>query len=112
MLALPIVFLITLPVVARSPVILPRETTIAVEEKPETPTITVFADGRLSAPGLETGNADTLFERLTRAPRSTPIHLRADERVRFVVVDGVLSAARRAGFNKVDLITEPTGRGP
>jgi len=111
MLVLLIVFLITLPVVARSPVNLPRESTVAVAETPETLTITVYADGRVSAPGLETTDPDALTERLAGLPRATPIHLRADERTRFEVVDGVIAAARRAGFSKVGLVTEPAGDG-
>lgn len=111
MLVLLIVFLITLPVVARSPVNLPRESTVAVAETPETLTITVFADGRVSATGLETTDPDALAERLAGLPRATPIHLRADERTRFQVVDGVIAAVRRAGFSKVGLVTEPAGGG-
>jgi len=107
MLVLLIVFLITLPVVARSPVNLPKETTHRAETKPDTLTITVFADGRVAVPGLETSDPTDLVDRLRGLPAGTPIHLRADIDTRFALVDGVIAAARRAGFAEVGLVTEP-----
>lgn len=110
MLVLLIVFLITMPVVARSPVSLPRETTRAVDETPATVTITLYADGRVALPGWESTDPATLTERLRGLRPDTPIHVRADERTRFAVVDAALAAARRAGFPKVGIVTDPTPR--
>ncbi|QNM98076.1 ExbD/TolR family protein [Chitinimonas koreensis] len=110
MLVLLIIFIITVPVITHSVKLdLPRAQNQPNEEKPETVTLSITADGKLfwNEALLEpTAFEAKLAEAAARKPQPE-LHIRADRKVEYEHVAQAMAAAQRAGVQKLGFVTEP-----
>jgi biopolymer transport protein ExbD len=115
MLVLLIIFLITVPVVTQNAaVILPKETNIVRQTKPENIEISVNKDGDVFWNAQAVPDNNALVERLKKIAVITPqpeIHIRGDQKSRYESVGRVVFACQRAGIQKISFVTEPPPRG-
>ena len=115
MLVLLIIFLITIPVVTHTiPVVLPKETNIARQTKPENIEISVNKDGDVFWNTQPLADSEALFQRLKKIAVMTPqpeVHIRGDEKSRYESIGRVLFACQRAAIQKISFITEPPPKG-
>jgi biopolymer transport protein ExbD len=111
MLVLLIIFLITIPVVAKTvPVALPQETNQPTRTKPENIVIAIDRDGGLYWNDVAIPDRTALLERLKARATETPapeVHIRADKEVRYEFVGRLVVDVQRAGLGEVAFITEP-----
>ena len=114
MLVLPIIFLITIPVVTQSvPVQLPKETNVVTQTKPENVLISVSRDGDIFWNTEYLPDLEVLVERLKKVSVLSPqpeVHIRGDMDARYESVGKVVVACQRAAIAKVGFITEPPVR--
>jgi biopolymer transport protein ExbD len=110
MLVLLIIFIVTAPLLTHSIKInLPKATTQATIEKPETVTLSIDAAGTLFWDDNPIDDAQ-LASRLAGAARRNPqpeLHLRAEKTTQYQRLAQVMSAAQNAGVIKIGFITEP-----
>ena len=110
MLVLLIVFMITAPLLTHSVKIdLPQASSQPTQEKPQTVSLSINADGQLFW-NNELIDTATLPARLTVAAAQTPqpeLQLRADRDTRYQQLAEVMSQARAAGIEKMGFITQP-----
>jgi biopolymer transport protein ExbD len=115
MLVLLIIFLITIPVVTHTvKVVLPKETNIAMQTKPQNITISVNKDGDIFWNQQLVPDTDTLFARLAKVATLVPqpeVQIRGDEHARYESIGRVLFQCTRASIQKVSFITEPPRKG-
>ncbi len=115
MLVLLIIFLITVPVVTQNAaVMLPKETNLARQTKPENIEISVTKDGDVYWNAVQVADNDALVDRLKKVSVMVPqpeVHIRGDEKARYESVGRVVFACQRAGIQKVSFVTEPPPRG-
>jgi biopolymer transport protein ExbD len=115
MLVLLIIFLITIPaIVQQIPLVLPKETNVPTQTKPENIVIAINRDGDMFWNGRLVRDTGELFERLRPVAVSIPqpeIHIRADQNVRYEFVGKVVVTLQRASILKIGFITEPPIRG-
>ena len=111
MLALLIIFLITIPVVTTSiKVDLPKEKNLVRETKPETVIISVDVKGKIFLYDTPIKNSDDLLQRMKKFSVMKPqpeVQIRGDGKSDFESVGRVMYAVQRAGITKVGFITEP-----
>jgi biopolymer transport protein ExbD len=111
MLVLLIIFLITIPVVAKTvPVALPNEVNQPTRTKPENIVIAVDRDGGVYWNDVAVPDRAALLERLKARAVEQPtpeVHIRADKDVRYEFVGRIVVDCQRAGLGKVAFITEP-----
>ena len=114
MLVLLIIFLITIPVVNSSiAVTLPRESTQATEEQPQTIIVTVDAQGAVYWFDTPVATTQQLADQLAREAGKAPqpeLHIRAAARADYEAVGQVVYAAQQAGIEHVGFLTEPPQR--
>jgi biopolymer transport protein ExbD len=110
MLVLLIVFMITAPLLTHSVQIdLPKASSQATNQKPETVTLAMDGDGSLywnNQPIARAEVADRLREAAQQEPQPE-LHLRADRDTRYQVLAEVMAEARTAGIAKMGFITVP-----
>jgi biopolymer transport protein ExbD len=110
MLVLLIIFIVTAPLLTHSIKInLPKATTQANLEKPETVTLSIDASGNLLWDNNRIDDAQ-LAANLTGAAHRNPqpeLHLRAENTTPYQRLAEVMSAAQNAGVIKIGFITEP-----
>ena len=90
----------------------------AVQAAPASPVpdaidVSIDASGTLYWNGTAL-DADTLDARLKQAAGMSPqpeLHLRADRAVRYEFVAQLMSAAQRAGLQRIGFVTDPTANG-
>jgi len=115
MLVLLIIFLITIPVVTQTvPVVLPSETNLPMQTKPENVDISVNKDGDVFWNLQLVPDNNTLVERLKKVSVLDPqpeVHIRGDQDSRYESVGRVVFACQRAGILKVSFITQPPAKG-
>jgi biopolymer transport protein ExbD len=115
MLVLLIIFLITIPVVTHTvPVVLPKETNIARQTKPENIIISVNKDGDIFWNQTLVPDTDELFTRLSKIATVVPqpeVQIRGDQNARYESIGRVLFQCTRAAIQKVSFITEPPPKG-
>ena len=115
MLVLLIIFLITIPVVTQTvPVVLPSETNLPMQTKPENVDISVNKDGDVFWNLQLVPDNNTLVERLKKVSVLDPqpeVHIRGDQNTRYESVGRVVFACQRAGILKISFITEPPAKG-
>ena len=115
MLVLLIIFLITIPVVTHTvPVVLPKETNIARQTKPENIIISVNKDGDIYWNQTLVPDTDDLFTRLSKIATAVPqpeVQIRGDQNARYESIGRVLFQCTRAAIQKVSFITEPPPKG-
>lgn len=110
MLVLLIIFMITAPLLTHAvKVDLPRATSQPTDERPQTISLALRADGQLfwnDQPLPQTELARRLGEAAARQPQPE-LHLRADKDTRYQKIAEVMSAARLAGIQKMGFVTLP-----
>ena len=115
MLVLLIIFLITIPVVTHTiPVVLPKETNIARQTKPENIDISVNKDGDIFWNQQLVPDSDALFQRLSKIAMLKPqpeVHIRGDGQARYESIGRVVFQCQRASIQKVSFVTEPPPKG-
>lgn len=111
MLVLLIVFLITVPVVARSVALkLPAENSHVAETVPDAVTLAVTRDGRVHWNEETLAGDDALTGRLralAAMESPPPLRLRGDETAEFAAIGHVLALCQAAGVTRLAFITEP-----
>ena len=115
MLVLLIIFLITIPaIIQQVPLVLPEETNVATQTKPENIVIAINKDGDMFWNGEYLTGTAALFERLKKIAVTIPqpeIHIRADQLTRYEFVGKVVVTCQRASILRIAFITEPPVRG-
>ena len=115
MLALLIIFLITIPaVVSTVKVELPKETNVVRVTKPENIDISVTKSGEIYWNTQLVPDVDALVQRLGKVAVLNPqpeVHVRGDDKSRYESVGRVVYACQRACIMKVSFVTEPPARG-
>ncbi|MCI0653611.1 MAG: biopolymer transporter ExbD [Methylococcaceae bacterium] len=110
MLVLLVIFILTAPLLTHSLKIdLPQAKSQPNPEKMDTITLSINADSRLFWDGAPIEDQE-LSARLTTAARKDPqleLHIRASKTTSYQRLATVLSAAQRAGINKIGFVTEP-----
>ncbi len=111
MLVLLIIFMITVPVMKHAVDIeLPRASSAAQNAKPQTIRLSVDAQGIYFWNEARIDDAQ-LLEQLQAAAARNPqpeLHIRGDRAVRYERVAQAMSAAKRAGIQKIGFVTDPT----
>ena len=114
MLVLLIIFIITIPVITSAVKIdLPKEVNQPTVTKPENINLSIDFDGTVywNESMIDT---ETLLNYVLQEAVKDPqpeIHIRADKRVRYEYVAGVLYQLQRGGMMKVGFIAEPPAPG-
>lgn len=115
MLVLLIIFLITIPVVTHTvPVVLPKETNIARQTKPENVEIAVNREGDVFWNAQPVASNDALFAKLKEIAVKVPqpeIHIRGDQNARYESIGRVVYACQRAAIQKISFVTQPPAKG-
>jgi biopolymer transport protein ExbD len=110
MLVLLIIFLITVPVIKKTVVTIPKATNIPTQTKPENITIQVDRNGAVYWNGGRIDDRQVFFQRIVAEARKVPqpeFHLRGDKDVKWEGVGRVIFNLQRGGIVKVGFITEP-----
>jgi len=113
MLVLLIIFLITVPVIKKTVVTIPKADNIPTQTKPENITIQVDKEGRIYWNGGRIDDRQVFFQRIVSEARKTPqpeFHLRGDKDARWEGIGRVIFNLQRGGIVKVGFITEPDPR--
>ena len=96
------------------PVVLPKETNIARQTKPENIDISVNKDGDIFWNQQLVADSDALFKRLSKIATMTPqpeVHIRGDGQARYESIGRVVFQCQRASIQKVSFVTEPPPKG-
>ncbi|MBL8376373.1 MAG: biopolymer transporter ExbD [Burkholderiales bacterium] len=113
MLVLLVIFIVTAPLLTHAVKIdLPRASSSANQTKPDNVQLGIFADGRVFWNGSEI-DAKSLPERFAEAARMQPppeLHLRAERAARYELVAQTMSAAAKAGIQRIGFVTDPGER--
>ncbi len=110
MLVLLIIFIITIPVITQAVKIdLPIEINQPTVTKPENVNLSIDFDGTVYWNEAPVDNETLLNYVLQEAVKDPQpeVHIRADKRVRYEYVAGVLFALQRGGLMKVGFLSEP-----
>ncbi len=110
MLVLLIIFLITVPVIKKTVVTIPKATNIPTQTKPENITIQVDRNGSVYWNGGRIDDKQVFFQHIVAEARKVPqpeFHIRGDKDVRWEGVGKVIYNLQRGGIVKVGFITEP-----
>jgi biopolymer transport protein ExbD len=110
MLVLLIVFIVTAPLFTHSIKIdLPRAQTQVNQEKPDTITLAIDAEGRFfwnNQPLDRSQLSRHLDESAARTPQPE-LHIRADKETRYQVLADVMAEAQRVKLQRVGFVTDP-----
>jgi biopolymer transport protein ExbD len=110
MLVLLVIFIITAPVLTHAvKVNLPRASNTLNQERPETMTLTLDAQGRMYWNDQPISEAQ-LPERLRAAVARNPqlaVNIRADKTLTYEVLARVMASAQHNGVQRLGFITEP-----
>jgi biopolymer transport protein ExbD len=110
MLVLLIIFLITVPVIKKTIVTIPKAVNIPTQTKPENITIQVDKEGKIYWNGGRIDDRQVFFQRIVGEARKNPqpeFHIRGDKDARWEGVGRVIFNLQRGGIVKVGFITEP-----
>lgn len=110
MLVLLIVFMITAPLLTHSVQIdLPKASSQATNQKPETVTLAMDGDGTLywNDQPIARGEVPARLREAAQQEPQPELHLRADRETRYQVLAEVMAEARNAGIAKMAFITVP-----
>ncbi len=110
MLVLLIIFMVTAPMMTQGlEVNLPETTAKALRQKEEPLVISLNRDGRIKLRNVSVSN-ELLWEQLnamSEEEKKNPVYLRADREVPYGDVVVLMSDIKRAGFEKLGMITQP-----
>jgi biopolymer transport protein ExbD len=110
MLVLLIIFLITVPVIKKTIVTIPKAVNIPTQTKPENITIQVDREGKIYWNGGRIDDKQVFFQHIVGEARKTPqpeFHIRGDKDARWEGIGRVIFNLQRGGIVKVGFITEP-----
>lgn len=110
MLVLLIVFMITAPLLTHSVKIdLPKASSQATNQKPETVTLAMDGDGKLywNDQPVERSEIPARLDEAAKQDPQPELHLRADRDTRYEVLATIMAEARNAGIAKMGFITVP-----
>jgi biopolymer transport protein TolR len=110
MLVLLIIFMVTAPMMTQGlDVDLPETTTKSLRQKEDPIVVTVDKNGKISLDQTEV-TQKVLYQRLAsygRQDKDKPVFLKADKTVPYGVVVTIMADVKRAGFDKLGMITQP-----
>ncbi len=110
MLVLLIIFIITAPLMTHSvQVDLPRASSTPTAHKPLTLQVAINADNAVfvDSQGVDRAQQEARFRAAVDVDPRVEMHLKADRATRYEALAETLSAARRAGINKIGFVTQP-----
>ena len=110
MLFLLIIFLITVPVIKKTIVTIPKAVNIPTQTKPENITIQIDKAGKVYWNGGLIEDRQVFFQRIVGEARKSPqpeFHIRGDKDGRWEGIGRVIFNLQRGGIVKVGFITEP-----
>jgi len=110
MLVLLIIFLITVPVIKKTIVTIPKAVNIPTQTKPENITIQIDKAGKVYWNGGLIEDRQVFFQRTVAKDRKSPqpeFHIRGDKDGRWEGIGRVIFNLQRGGIVKVGFITEP-----
>lgn len=111
MLVLLIIFMVTAPMMTQGlDVDLPKTTAKSLRQEEKPIVVTIDKTGKISL-GQFTISQKMLFQELDKYEKQNkekPIYLKADKDVAYGVVVAVMSDIKRAGFDKLGMITQPS----
>ena len=113
MLVLLIIFMITVPVMKHAVDIeLPRASSQPQDFKPQTIRLSVDAQGAYywNEAKIDDAELDRQLQAVAAKKPQPELHIRGDRAVRYERVAQAMSAAKRAGVNKIGFVTEPAAR--
>ncbi len=111
MLVLLIIFMVTAPMMTQGlEVDLPKTTAKSLRQQEEPLVVSVNADGEIYLGKIKINSA-LLRQQLSKLPeekKQQPLYLRADKDVPYGLVVTVMADIKRAGFEKLGMITRPS----
>ena len=111
MLVLLIIFMVTAPMMTQGlDVDLPKTTAKSLRQEEKPIVVTIDKTGKISL-GQFTISQKVLFQELNKYDKENkekPIYLKADKDVAYGVVVAVMSDIKKAGFDKLGMITQPS----
>lgn len=111
MLVLLIIFMVTAPMMTQGlDVDLPKTTAKSLRQEEKPIVVTIDKTGKISL-GQFTISQKVLFQELNKYDQQNkekPIYLKADKDVAYGVVVAVMSDIKKAGFDKLGMITQPS----
>lgn len=111
MLVLLIIFIITAPLMTHTvQVDLPRASSTPTPDKPITLPVTIDANGQVFISGepVSTDQVERRFRAAVEVDPKVEMHLSVDRNSRYEPVAETMSAARRAGLQRIGFVTQPT----
>ncbi|MGA7278118.1 MAG: protein TolR [Desulfocapsaceae bacterium] len=110
MLVLLIIFMVTAPMMTQGlDVDLPETTTKSLRQDEKPIVVTVDREGKISLDQLEV-TRKVLYQNLAgldETLKDKPIYLKADKTVAYGVVVAIMADIKKAGFDKLGMITQP-----
>ena len=110
MLVLLIIFMVTAPMMTQGlDVDLPETTTKSLRQDEKPIVVTVNREGKISLDQLEV-TRKVLYQNLSgldETLKDKPIYLKADKTVAYGVVVAIMADIKKAGFDKLGMITQP-----
>ena len=111
MLVLLIIFMVTAPMMTQGlDVNLPETTSKALRQDDEPLVVTVDKEAKITLGKMEVSQ-EILFQQLNQKGeeiKKEPIYLKADKDVSYGIVVAVMAEIKRAGFEKLGMITKPS----
>jgi biopolymer transport protein TolR len=110
MLVLLIIFMVTAPMMTQGlDVDLPETTTKSLRQEENPIVVTIDRDGKISLDKHEV-TRKILYQELSgldQVRKENPIYLKADKAVAYGVVVKIMADIKKAGFDKLGMITQP-----
>ncbi len=110
MLVLLIIFMVTAPMMTQGlDVDLPETTTKSLRQEEDPIVVTIDRDGKISLDKHEV-TRKILYQELSgldQGRKENPIYLKADKAVAYGVVVKIMADIKKAGFDKLGMITQP-----
>ena len=111
MLVLLIIFMVTAPMMTQGlEVDLPKTTAKSLRQQEEPLVVTISSKGEISLGKIKV-NESPLYQQLNGLPaekKQQPLYLRADKSVPYGLVVSTMAEIKRAGFEKLGMITQPS----
>jgi len=111
MLVLLIIFMVTAPMMTQGlEVDLPKTTAKSLLQQEDPLVVTISSKGEISLGKIKV-NESLLYQQLKGLPaekKQQPLYLRADKSVPYGLVVSTMAEIKRAGFDKLGMITQPS----
>lgn len=113
MLVLLIIFMVTAPMMTQGlDVDLPQTTAKSLRQEENPIVVTIDKDGKISLDKFSVSQKVLLQElgKYGKEVKEKPIYLKADKTVAYGIVVSVMADIKRAGFDKLGMITQPADK--